>query len=85
MKRLSLLFLLAAALTAPAGAAGGGMDAMKYYVGSWTCTAGSTNQQPVSATVEYTLNDGVLRQWPAAGLCMLVLAIAFAAAMLAGR
>ena len=29
--------------------------------------------------------DGVLRQWPAAGLCMLVLAIAFAAAMLAGR
>jgi hypothetical protein len=30
-------------------------------------------------------SDGVLRQWPAAGLCMLVLAIAFAAAMLAGR
>jgi hypothetical protein len=29
--------------------------------------------------------DGVLRQWPAAGLCMLVLAIAFAAAMLAAR
>ena len=63
MKRFSLLLLLAAALTAPAGAAGGGMDAMKYYVGSWTCMAGSTNQKPVSATVEYTLNDGVLRQW----------------------
>jgi hypothetical protein len=30
-------------------------------------------------------SDGVLRRWPAAGLCMLVLAIAFAAAMLAGR
>ena len=30
-------------------------------------------------------SDGVLRQWPPAGLCMLVLAIAFAAAMLAGR
>jgi multicomponent Na+:H+ antiporter subunit D len=30
-------------------------------------------------------SDGVLRQWPAAGLCMLVLAIAFAAAMLTGR
>jgi hypothetical protein len=29
--------------------------------------------------------DGVLRQWPVAGLCMLVLAIAFAAAMLAAR
>jgi hypothetical protein len=29
--------------------------------------------------------DGVLRQWPAAGLCMVVLAIAFAAAMLAGH
>jgi multicomponent Na+:H+ antiporter subunit D len=29
--------------------------------------------------------DGVLRQWPAAGLCMLVLAIALAAAMLAAR
>ena len=28
---------------------------------------------------------GVLRQWPAAGLCMLVLAIAFAAAMLAAH
>jgi len=63
MKRLSLLLLLAAALTAPAGAAGGGMDAMKYYVGSWTCMAGSTDQKPSSATVEYTLNDGVLRQW----------------------
>ena len=29
--------------------------------------------------------DGVLRQWPAAGLCMLVLAIAFVAAMQLGR
>jgi hypothetical protein len=29
--------------------------------------------------------DDVLRQWPVAGLCMLVLAIAFAAAMLAAR
>lgn len=63
MKRFSLLLLLAGALTAPAGAAGGGMDAMKYYVGSWTCMAGPTNDKPMSATVEYTLNDGVLRQW----------------------
>ena len=29
--------------------------------------------------------DGGLRQWPIAGLCMLALAIAFVAAMLAGR
>jgi hypothetical protein len=39
------------------------MDTMKYYVGSWTCMAGTVGQKPVSATVEYTLNSDVLRQW----------------------
>ena len=63
MKRFSLLLLLAAALTAPAGAAGGGMDAMKYYVGSWTCMAGATNEKPIERHRRVHLNDGVLRQW----------------------
>ena len=48
-------------MAAPASASGG-MSAMQYYVGSWTCVAGNTGEKPVNATVEYTLNDGVLRQ-----------------------
>ncbi len=62
MKRLSILLLLVAAFAAPASAAGG-MDAMKYYVGSWTCTAAQTGEKPSNATVEYTLTGGVLRGW----------------------
>ena len=36
---------------------------MQYYVGSWTCVAGNTGEKPVNATVEYTMNSGVLREF----------------------
>jgi hypothetical protein len=62
MKQLSMVLLLVAALGAPANATGG-MSAMQYYVGSWTCMAGNAGEKPMSATVEYTLNSGVLREW----------------------
>jgi hypothetical protein len=62
MKRSLLLLLLVAALGAPANAAGG-MSSLEYYVGSWTCVAGNVGEKPVNATVEYTMNAGVLREW----------------------
>lgn len=40
-----------------------GMAAMQYYVGSWSCVATQTGQAPTKATLTYTLDSGLLRQW----------------------
>lgn len=67
MKKLFGFVILAIALTASAsaqmtGASSGGMDAMKYYVGSWSCMAGNVGEKPVPATTTYTMEPGMLRQ-----------------------
>lgn len=40
-----------------------GMSAMQYYVGSWTCTGGAPGKTPVHATLTFTLDNGLLREW----------------------
>lgn len=64
MKRLFVFSTLTLALVAPAAAVQpSGMAAMQYYVGTWACLAGEPNHPPSHATVTYTLDLGVLRQW----------------------
>jgi multicomponent Na+:H+ antiporter subunit D len=69
-----------------------GGTALAILLGRWDdpsprifATIGATWRAALILSSGIERSDGVLRQWPAAGLCMLVLAIAFAAAMLAGR
>jgi multicomponent Na+:H+ antiporter subunit D len=69
---------------------GGG--ALAILLGRWgdpspriLATIGAARRAALILSGGIERSDGVLRQWPAAGLCMLVLAIAFAAAMLPGR
>jgi hypothetical protein len=58
------LCVLVVALGAPAGAATMmGMDAMQYYVGTWSCMAGETGKPMDKATTTYTLDSGILREW----------------------
>jgi hypothetical protein len=40
-----------------------GMDAMQYYVGKWSCQAGTVGQPASNAMATYTLDNGVLRGW----------------------
>jgi multicomponent Na+:H+ antiporter subunit D len=69
-----------------------GGTALAILLGRWGdrparifLTIGAARRAALVLSSGIERSDGVLRQWPAAGLCMLVLAIAFAAAMLAGR
>ncbi|MGC1379476.1 MAG: hypothetical protein WA814_00475 [Candidatus Baltobacteraceae bacterium] len=63
MKKALGLCILALAIAAPAGAQSGGMTAMQYYVGKWSCTGTQTGQAPSKALLTYTLEDGILVQW----------------------
>jgi NADH:ubiquinone oxidoreductase subunit 5 (subunit L)/multisubunit Na+/H+ antiporter MnhA subunit len=79
------------ALSSSIGPVLGGV-ALAILLGRWgdpspriLATIGAARRAALILSGGIERSDGVLRQWPAAGLCMLVLAIAFAAAMLAGR
>jgi hypothetical protein len=62
-KVLAAIAFLAATLAPNAAPSATGMAAMQYYVGNWTCIGGDVGQKPVNATLTYTLDDGVLREW----------------------
>lgn len=36
---------------------------MQYYVGSWACTGGMPGKAQNHATLSYTMDDGMLREW----------------------
>jgi hypothetical protein len=55
---LALVFATPAAAQATTGTA-----SLQYYVGTWSCQAGSVGQPPSKATATYTLDSGVLREW----------------------
>jgi hypothetical protein len=60
--KLFMFLLLAIALITPIRAnSSSGMSAMQYYVGRWSCTAGSIGEPPSKAQITYTLDSGVLR------------------------
>lgn len=64
MKHTLILLALIAVAGGPAGAQPApGMAAMQYYVGSWSCAATNVGRPPTTATLTYTLDTGVLRQW----------------------
>ncbi len=44
-------------LAAPAAAA------LQYYVGTWSCRAGTTGKLTIKSTVTYTFDSGLLREW----------------------
>ncbi len=55
---------LAVAVGAPAAAQSAtGMGALQYYVGTWSCEAGTVGQPATKATATYALDSGVLRGW----------------------
>jgi hypothetical protein len=53
----------ALAIAVPVGAQPSGMAAMEYYVGKWACVGGPTSSPPVKASVTYSVESGILRQW----------------------
>jgi hypothetical protein len=64
LKKSLILSAFAVALAAPAGAQPAtGMGAMQYYVGSWSCVAGSPMGPPSTATTNFVAGNGILRQW----------------------
>jgi hypothetical protein len=40
-----------------------GMEAMRYYVGTWSCIWGAIGEEPYHFTSTYTMSDGILRTW----------------------
>jgi hypothetical protein len=64
LKRALALCVLTLAFAAPAGAQPtGGMGAMQYYVGTWACVGGPLAMAPQKATLTFTVDSGVMRQW----------------------
>ena len=64
MRNSLAALVLAVVFAAPAGAQSTvGMGAMQYYVGTWSCMAGSIGTPPSKATSTYTLDGGIMRQW----------------------
>ncbi len=63
MKHIRAVFILALVAAAPAVAQPtGGMSAMGYYVGTWTCVAGPVGKPQANATATYVMNGGVLNE-----------------------
>jgi hypothetical protein len=61
VKQFLAVIILALVAAAPAGAQPtGGMSAMGYYVGSWTCVGGPVTSPPVNANVVAAMNGNVL-------------------------
>ena len=65
MKNAAFAFIaarLTLTVTLPARSATG-MEAMKYYVGTWSCTGGRIGKQPFHFTLRYAMNGGILQSW----------------------
>jgi hypothetical protein len=61
MKQILAAFILTLVAVAPASAQqAGGMSAMGYYVGTWTCVGGPVGLPPATATVTDVMNGGVM-------------------------
>jgi hypothetical protein len=61
VKQILAVFILALVATAPSIAQPtGGMSAMSYYVGTWTCVGGPVGSPPATATVTGVMNGDVL-------------------------
>jgi hypothetical protein len=66
VKNTAVLVLIAASLTLTVALpvrSATGMEAMQYYVGTWSCTGGIIGKRPFHFTVRYAMNGGVLRSW----------------------
>ena len=63
MKHLVILGTLITAAILPASAQTNPMEAMQYYVGTWSCDVTPPGKPTQHATATHTLDDGVLREW----------------------
>lgn len=80
MKSAFAVAILVCCCAAPVAAQTPGMSAMKYYVGSWSCSGGPIGQPPAKATTTYTLDHDVMHQWadvPAQGKIPTPIVISF--------
>jgi hypothetical protein len=63
LRKILGLFALAAIAVVPNGVrAASGTAALQYYVGTWSCVAGSVGEPPSKATATYTLDSGLLHE-----------------------
>jgi len=62
MKNIVLFAFVLAAIAPMSAQSASGMAAMQYFVGSWSCHGGMMND-PSHASVTYTMDNGILRQW----------------------
>jgi hypothetical protein len=81
LKKVLVLCAFVVAFAAPAAAQpAAGMGAMQYYVGTWACLGGPVGVPPQKATLTYTIDSAVLRQWvavPAQGKMKTPYAVSF--------
>lgn len=61
-KALGLLALAVVLGVTASAQAASGSAALQYYVGTWSCEAGSIGRPPSKATATFTLDGGLLRQ-----------------------
>ncbi len=61
-RQTAFLSLFALAVAPTSADAAGGMAAMQYYVGHWSCMAGSVGKPMSPATFTATMDAGVLRE-----------------------
>jgi hypothetical protein len=69
VKAAAVFVLIAASLTLTAtlpARPATGMEAMQFYVGTWSCVWGVVGKEPYHFTSTYTMSDGILRNWVAA-------------------
>jgi hypothetical protein len=60
---LALAFALTCAAAAGAQTAGG-MDAMQYFAGNWTCSAGpSEDPSRYKLALAFAMDSGIMREW----------------------
>jgi len=62
-KTLAIVLFVGALVAPSAAPSATPTAALQYYVGNWTCVGGPVNQKPVHATLTYTLDYGVQREW----------------------
>ena len=64
MRVITLATLLSFVSITPAAAqSASGMDAMKYFVGTWTCKGAMAAGPTLDITLKFVMDSGILREW----------------------
>lgn len=64
MRVITLAMLLSfGSMTAVTAQSASGMDAMKYFVGTWTCKGAMAAGPTLDITLKFVMDSGILREW----------------------